>query len=34
LFTTRDGELVRARGFAPHPDRFAAAGFDLVQLLR
>jgi pilus assembly protein CpaF len=34
LFTTRDAELVRARGFAPHPDRFAAVGFDLVQLLR
>jgi pilus assembly protein CpaF len=33
LFTTCDAELVRARGFAPHPDRFVAAGFDLVQLL-
>jgi pilus assembly protein CpaF len=34
LFSTRDGELARAGGFPPHQDRFAAAGLDLVQLLR
>jgi pilus assembly protein CpaF len=34
LFTTRDGRLVRADGWPPHQDRFAAAGYDLVRLLR
>jgi pilus assembly protein CpaF len=34
LFTSRDGELVRAGGFPPHQDRFAAAGLDVVQFLR
>ena len=34
LFTTQDGELVRGGGFPPHPDRFAAAGVDVMQLLR
>jgi pilus assembly protein CpaF len=34
LFTTRDGELVRAAGFPPHQERFAAAGIDLLKLLR
>jgi pilus assembly protein CpaF len=34
LFVTRDGALVRASGFPPHQDRFAAAGIDAVQVLR
>ncbi|GAB3350006.1 CpaF family protein [Modestobacter lapidis] len=33
LFTTRDGRLVRADGYPPHPDRFAALGLDLAGLL-
>jgi pilus assembly protein CpaF len=33
LFSLVDGELVRDRGFAPHPDRFVRAGFDLTELL-
>jgi pilus assembly protein CpaF len=33
VFTTREGRLVRADGYPPHPDRFAAAGFDLPALL-
>lgn len=33
IFTTRAGSLVRADGFPPHADRFAAAGYDLRQLL-
>src|SRR4051812_23970721 len=33
LFTTRDSVLVRAGGFPPHQERFAAAGLDLVGLL-
>lgn len=33
IFTTRAGSLVRADGFPPHAERFAAAGFDLRQLL-
>jgi pilus assembly protein CpaF len=33
VFTTREGRLVRAEGFPPHPERFAAAGFDLAELL-
>ena len=33
LFTSRDGRLVRADGYPPHADRFAAAGFDLAGLL-
>ena len=34
LFTTTGGALVRASGFPPHEDRFAAAGFDVHALLR
>ena len=34
VFTTRAGRLVRADGFPPHPERFAAAGYDLTALLR
>ncbi|WP_279432648.1 CpaF/VirB11 family protein [Geodermatophilus obscurus] len=33
VFTTRDGRLVRGSGYPPHPERFAAAGFDLPGLL-
>jgi pilus assembly protein CpaF len=33
VFTTRDGRLVRADGYPPHADRYAAHGFDLVALL-
>jgi pilus assembly protein CpaF len=33
LFTTRGGQLVRADGHPPHPDRFARAGADLTRLL-
>ncbi|MGY1778775.1 CpaF family protein [Geodermatophilus sp. SYSU D01036] len=33
VFTTRDGRLVRAEGFPPHAERFAAAGYDLAALL-
>lgn len=34
VFTTRDGELVRGRGFPPHADRFEAHGLDLATILR
>jgi pilus assembly protein CpaF len=33
VFTTRRGELVRADGFPPHPDRFERVGVDLPRLL-
>ena len=33
IFTTRDGRLVRASGYPPHADRFAARGLDLASLL-
>jgi pilus assembly protein CpaF len=33
VFTSREGRLVRADGYPPHADRFAAAGFDLPVLL-
>ncbi len=33
IFTTRDGLLVRAEGYPPHPDRFARHGIDLPALL-
>ena len=33
LFVTRGDRLVRADGWPPHPDRFAAAGIDLARLL-
>jgi len=33
LFVRRDGQLRRADGFPPHPDRFERAGYDLVSLL-
>ncbi|HVF20862.1 MAG TPA: ATPase, T2SS/T4P/T4SS family [Mycobacteriales bacterium] len=33
LYATRDGALVRADGYPPHPERFARAGHDLTALL-
>ena len=33
LFAWREGRLVRAEGYPPHAERFAAAGYDLVRLL-
>ncbi|WNV76650.1 ATPase, T2SS/T4P/T4SS family [Geodermatophilus sp. DSM 44513] len=33
VFTSREGRLVRAGGYPPHPERFAAHGFDLPALL-
>ena len=33
VFTTREGRLVRADGYPPHADRYAAHGFDLAALL-
>ncbi len=33
VFGSVAGRLVRAQGYPPHPDRFAAAGFDLPYLL-
>jgi pilus assembly protein CpaF len=33
IFVTRHGRLVRADGFPPHADRFAAADFELRELL-
>lgn len=34
LFVTRANRLVRADGYPPHPERFAAAGFELRELLQ
>jgi pilus assembly protein CpaF len=33
IFVSRDGRLVRANGFPPHPERFSRAGLDLAALL-
>ncbi|WP_256839698.1 CpaF family protein [Ornithinimicrobium faecis] len=33
IFVTRDGTLVRADGFPPHPERFERAGHNLAELL-
>ena len=33
VFTIRGGELVRAQGFPPHPERFERVGVDLPRLL-
>ncbi len=33
VFVTRDGALVRATGFPPHADRYAAHGIDLARVL-
>lgn len=34
IFVDRGAGLIRAGGFPPHPERFARAGHDLVELLR
>lgn len=34
IFHARDGHLVRADGYPPHPERFARTGTDLAALLR
>jgi pilus assembly protein CpaF len=34
IYGLRDGALARCGGYPPHVDRFAAYGFDLVDLLR
>lgn len=34
VFHSRDGHLVRADGYPPHPERFARSGIDLAALLR
>ena len=33
IFISKDGTLVRAQGFPPHPDRFEQFGIDLATLL-
>jgi pilus assembly protein CpaF len=33
LFTTRRGRLERAEGYPPHPERYEAAGIDLIRAL-
>lgn len=33
IFSTRRGRLERAEGYPPHPDRFEAAGIDLIHAL-
>jgi pilus assembly protein CpaF len=33
VFTSREGRLVRADGYPPHPERFATLGIDLAALL-
>src|SRR3954464_4560684 len=33
IFHARDGHLVRADGYPPHPERFARTGSDLTALL-
>jgi pilus assembly protein CpaF len=33
IFVRKDGQLARARGHPPRPEQFAAAGFDLGELL-
>jgi pilus assembly protein CpaF len=33
IFTTRDGDLVRADGWPPHPERFESVGLSLPDLL-
>jgi pilus assembly protein CpaF len=33
IFTTQAGQLVRADGYPPHPERFARLGVDLADLL-
>jgi pilus assembly protein CpaF len=33
VFVTRSGELVRADGFPPHAERYAARGIDVARVL-
>jgi pilus assembly protein CpaF len=33
LFISRNSKLVRADGFPPHPERYEAAGYNLLELL-
>ncbi|MEO8330752.1 MAG: ATPase, T2SS/T4P/T4SS family, partial [Candidatus Nanopelagicales bacterium] len=33
LFVSRDGQLQRANGYPPHPERFSEHGYDLADLL-
>jgi pilus assembly protein CpaF len=33
IFVRKDGQLAHARGYPPRPEQFAAAGFDLGELL-
>jgi pilus assembly protein CpaF len=33
VFATRDGQLARAAGYPPHPERYEQAGLDLSELL-
>src|SRR5215475_1330174 len=33
IFVRKDGRLARASGYPPRPERFAATGFDLGELL-
>ncbi len=33
IFTSRRGRLERAAGFPPHPERYEAAGIDLINAL-
>jgi pilus assembly protein CpaF len=33
LFTTRRGRLERGEGYPPHPERYEAAGIELVHAL-
>ena len=34
IFTTQNGQLTRAGGYPPHPERYQAAGYDPAELLR
>jgi pilus assembly protein CpaF len=33
IFSSRNGRLERADGYPPHPERFEAAGIDLISAL-
>jgi pilus assembly protein CpaF len=33
IFTSREGRLERADGYPPHPERYEAAGLDLIHTL-
>jgi pilus assembly protein CpaF len=34
IFQSTNGDLRRAGGFPPHPQRYESCGFDLADLLR